>query len=138
VNESLVAAAACAIPGVVAAIALGSPWGWLVLAPTAAVAAYAVRRAFRLAIEVSSEHVVVRNYWRVYEFDWLDVTQVGLGEMAMGPTTGPAVAFILRDGRVIRAQATPSSEEQPDEFFSSLAALAPPSVGFLHPTRAND
>jgi hypothetical protein len=71
----------------------------------------------------------------VYEFDWLDVTKVGLGEVAMGAVTQPAFAFFLRDGRVIRAQATPGRSKQRQVVVDSISVLAPPSVEFLRGDR---
>jgi hypothetical protein len=139
-NESLVAAGFCGTAGAVAALGVGMPGAVLVLATTLAVSVWAIRRAFRLSLEASSDHVVVRNYWRVYEINWIDVAEVGLGELAMGPAiaTGPAVAFVLRNGKVIHAQSTPVHENEQDRIFGALAELAPPSVKFLHAEHAEE
>jgi hypothetical protein len=102
-----------------------------ILFATVAIGAWGVRRAFRLSLEATSEHVTVRNFWRTYEFHWVDVTKVGLGEETMGVLPQPAVAFGLRNGRIVRAQATPFKKKDQDVVFQALRELAPPSVQFF-------
>jgi hypothetical protein len=137
-NESAIAAMTCATPGGIAAFAVSGTWRFVILAATAAAGAWAVRRAFRLALIASADRVVVRNYWRVYEFAWLDVTKIGLGEETMGVLPQPAIAFGPCDGTTIRAQATPFRPDQQRVVFDALAALAPPSVEFFVPVKARE
>lgn len=137
-NESLIAAMTCATPGVIAALEIGRPWAYVILGSTILVGAWAVRRAFRLALEASSDVVTVHNYWRTYRFAWLDVTKIGLGEETMGVLPQPAIAFGLRSGRIIRAQATPFKTAEQQVVFDALAALAPPSVEFFVSVRGRE
>ena len=135
-NEAAIAAMVCATPGGIAGFIIGPPWMFVVFAVTVAAGAWAVRRALRLSLEASPEGVVVRNFWRVYTFAWTDVVNVGLGMEAMGVLPQPAVAFGLRGGKTVRAQATPVKVPEQQAVFDTLAALAPDSVEFfvtVHP-----
>jgi hypothetical protein len=104
------------------------PWRASVLAFTVGVGIWAIHRAFRLSLEASTDRVLVRNYWRDYEFNWLDVTRVGMGEVPTGPTHQPAIAFQLRTGQWVLAQATPGRVAARRLVLDALEALAPPSV----------
>jgi hypothetical protein len=48
----------------------------------------------------------------------------------MGVVPVPAIAFRLRDGRTVRAQATPAKEGPRDDLLDELAGLAPAGVAF--------
>jgi hypothetical protein len=115
--------------GGITAFALPEPWREAVIVVTVVVGAWAVHRAFRLSLEADAETVRVVNYWRTYAFLWLDVTLLGMGAiLAGGVVLQPAVVFVLRDGRRVRVQATPSRRGEATPIFEALAALAPPSV----------
>lgn len=117
--------------GIIAALELGAPWGFGLVAATVAIVTAECFRAFRLSLRASPEGVVVRNFWRDFEVSWLDVLKVGLGERSAGETTMPAIAFVLRDGRVILAHATPDESTKRIPLIASLETIAPPSVQFL-------
>jgi hypothetical protein len=69
-----------------------------------------VVRAFRERLIVTSDEVVVRNYWRTYRFAWDSVTRVETVR-ASGPfgavAHSPAVVFLLgADDKRVEALAT--------------------------------
>jgi|SRR5712691_1129926 len=93
-------------------------------------AALAISRALRIRIEVSSERVRILNYFRTFEFPWTEVQNVGIGALTQGPLLQPAIAFGLRDGRVVCAQATPRNPTQQRLLAKELASRAPNSVAW--------
>ena len=90
-------------------------------------------RGLRLALRVSHDELVVTNFWREYRFRWSDVERMGLGLETMGVTPRAAAAFGIRDGRTIRAQATPERASAQESYFAALRSLAPDHVKFFTP-----
>ena len=121
----------CATGGGITAFAVDGSARIAILCLSALGGAWAVRRAFRLALFASQHGVLVRNYWRVYEFGWQEVTKIGLGSEIMGVLPQPTIAFGLRDGRIVRAQATPIRSGEQAAAFEALASLAPAAVEFF-------
>jgi hypothetical protein len=70
----------------------------------------------------------VLNYWRTFEFAWNDVKDVGIGAITQGPLPQPALAFGLRDGRIVCAQATPRNSSELQKLVRELTSWAPNSV----------
>jgi hypothetical protein len=82
----------------------------------------------------SAERVRVQNYWRTFEFAWSEVTDLGVGKLTMGVVPQSAWAFLLRDGRGVRAQATPIRPDVREAESHALLALAPHAVRFHRPS----
>jgi hypothetical protein len=119
----------CATVGVIVSLALGSPWGYLtsLLALTAAVGV--IHRAFRIGLFVDHEGVSIRNYWTEHHLPWREIRGVGISVKGAFPQ--PALAFNLRDGRVVLAQATPLRESDRHELREAVLAFAPVDVEAL-------
>ncbi|MDX6486404.1 MAG: hypothetical protein QOF43_1557 [Gaiellaceae bacterium] len=129
-NETIIAAVSCLGIGIVVLPNVPEPWNVVLLAFMVGALAWSVRRAWRLSLRVTADRVCVDNYWRSYRFPWADVTAVGVGSETMGVVPVPAIAFRLRDGRTVRAQATPAKEGPRDDLLDELAGLAPAGVAF--------
>jgi hypothetical protein len=132
-NESAIAAMVCATPGAIAAGVTGIPWAIGVIAVTVVVGAWSVKRAWRLGIWASESQVLVKNYWRTHEFGWHEVTDIGVGAVAMGVLPQPAWAFRLSDGKVVRAQAMPLKRLDQQREWDALVALAPHGLNLFPP-----
>ncbi len=87
-----------------------------------------VLRAQRLDFLLGDRSVVVRNYWRTYEFEWLDVELVRLALLRVGVVPQTAIAFFLREQRPVLVQATPIGDTSRAMAFDAIAKLAPPDV----------
>ena len=129
-TEAIVAFWFCATPGGIAAGALGGGPRYVMAAITLAGTALAVKRAFRLEIRANRDRVVIRNYWRTYEFPWSDVTDVGSSHLTMGFIPLRVIAFRWTNGGGVRAQATPTNDEERQRVMQNLQKLAPDIVKF--------
>jgi hypothetical protein len=133
VNQAVIAALT---GGVVGFIAVGSTSGttrYILAAGVGALTLGGILRAFRLSLRADSERVLIRNYFRSYEFEWADVDQVAIGTKTMGVVPQSAFAFlVMRDGssRDLRAQATPARNSARQAALRDLQRLAPPKVRF--------
>lgn len=123
----------CVTATAITALAIGGLWGWTIGVVGVVVTVWATNRGLRLALRVSPEELLVRNYWREHQLRWLDVDKVGLGMETMGVMPRAAAAFGLHDGRTIRAQATPERAEVQETYFAALSRLAPDHVQFFTP-----
>lgn len=132
-NQALVALITSVTPGAIAAAAVPGTWRLFLILGTAVTACWAFLRGFRLILQASADRVLIRNYWRSFEFRWGEVTDVGVGAERMGVLPQPAFAFRLTDGRTIRAQATPFKVRDQMAQMEELARIAPPSVQFHWP-----
>src|SRR5205814_3276678 len=90
--------------------------------------ALGVSRAQRLDFLLGDRGVVVRNYWRTYQFEWSDVELVRLALLRVGVVPQTAIAFFLREQRAVLVQATPIGETSRAMTFDAIAKLAPPDV----------
>jgi hypothetical protein len=112
-------------------IATGAAHGWFrvgVLAVASPLGVLGVLRAQRLDFLLGDQGVVVRNYWRTYQFEWSDVRFVRMGRLWVGLGPQAAVAFFLRERRVVRVQTTPGGKANHAQIFEAIAKLAPPDV----------
>ena len=105
--------------------AVAAPWRYGMAVATVGAAAWTVRRARRIGLWISDGRVIVRNFWRTFEFDLADVTGLGLALKVQGIIPLPAWDFRLRDGREIRAQATGGNERDQRWQWHALEALIP-------------
>jgi hypothetical protein len=60
----------------------------------------------------------------------MEVTDIGVSTHATGAVPLPAIAFAFRDGGGVRAQATPSDEQDRAHVVAMLRELAPAEVTF--------
>jgi hypothetical protein len=127
VNSAAIALMSCALAGFILFDVCGS---WRLAAVGLAVAAgvWTVRRAVRISLIVTAAGVTVNNYWKTYEFAWSEVSGVGIGLKRQGVSFGPALAFSLRLGAPVFAQATPLRQAARGAFLDAVVALAPSSV----------
>ena len=134
-NQSTIAAMVCATPGVVviAGGEVGVPRAIGIIAATVLVGAWPVKRAWRLGIWASDSRVLVKNYWRTYDFAWHEVTDVGVGALPMGVLPQPAWAFRLSSSKVVRSQAMPRKLHDQQREWGALTALAPHGVNLFPP-----
>lgn len=107
---------------------------YLALALVAVAAVWAIRRAFRVELNVVKDKLLVRNYWRSFEFEWNDVTDVGVGFLMAGVVPQRVVVFRLGNGTHVRSQATATSAELQTRLWEELRQSAPGTVVF-HPPR---
>ena len=79
--------------------------------------------------------MTIDNYWKTYVFPWEDVVAVGMSAKFKFPNLAPppTLAFWRRNGRQVKAQATPSRESDGKDFQAAVLALAPPTVENLTP-----
>jgi hypothetical protein len=68
----------CATAGFIVSIAIGSPGGYITAVLAAAVAAWSIRRAFRIRLAVDRNGVTVHNYWQTHRLTWAEVAGVGI------------------------------------------------------------
>jgi len=89
----------------------------------------------RIRLLVTREDVTIDNYWKTYVFPWEDVVAVGMSAKFKFPSLAPppTLAFWRRNGRQVKAQATPSRESDGKDFQAAVLALAPPTVENLTP-----
>jgi hypothetical protein len=125
-NGVSAALATSATPGVIISLALGSPLGYVTAVVAAAAAVWLVRRAFRIRFVATDEGVTIDNYWRTHKLMWAEVEGVGIGLKGSFPR--PALAFKLRGGGAVFAQATPLRKKERQEFQGTVLALAPSTV----------
>lgn len=104
------------------------------LITVAAAAIWAVRRAYRVELSIVADKLLVRNYWRSFEFDWKDVTDVGVGLLMAGVVPQRVFVFRIADGTQVRAQATATRASLQEELWEQLQRAAPKTVIF-HPRR---
>jgi hypothetical protein len=129
-NEALIALIFCALPAWFAFTFASGVFRYMILAALLLAAAVAVARAFRIRIETTGERVRVLNYWRTFEFAWVDVKDVGVGAVTQGALPVPALAFGLLNGRTICAQATPRNQAELRKLARQLASGAPNAVNW--------
>jgi hypothetical protein len=129
-DAALIALMACVTAFGITAAALPHPWTLVPIGVGLATAVPAVRRSSRLSLVATDDRVVIKNYWRTYEFQWLDVAEVWIGAWSVGASIQPAIAFRLRDGRRRWAQATPPRSADHLAVVDHLRSLAPSSVRF--------
>jgi hypothetical protein len=119
----------CATAGFIVSIAIGSPGGYITAVLAAAVAAWSIRRAFRIRLAVDRNGVTVHNYWQTHRLTWAEVAGVGISLKGILPR--PALAFSLRTGGAVFAQAIPLRQSERRNFQAAVLAFAPPSVRSL-------
>jgi hypothetical protein len=114
---------------------VGAPWGYATAALGAVGAAWSIRRVFRIRLLVTNE---VNNYWKTYVIPWADVVAVGMDAKFKFPSMAPppTLAFWLREGGKVMAQATPPRDREGEEFKDAVLDLAPASVEDLTPSDA--
>jgi hypothetical protein len=132
-NGVSVALAACGMPGVIGSLVLGSPWGYATAVAATVAAVWSTRRAFRIRLTVTEEGVRVVNHLRSHGLKWSDIQGVGIALKSFFPR--PALAFKLREGGAVFAQATPGRRGERQAFQDAVLRLAPQSVEAL-PDRA--
>lgn len=133
VYQAVTVASICAPVGVLAVAVTRGPLRYIVGTLAILGGAWSVKRAFRLGLWASSERVRIQNYWRTRDFDWTEVTDIGVGKQTMGVVPQSAWAFLLRDGHTVRAQATPIRPDEREAESHALLALAPPAARFHRP-----
>jgi hypothetical protein len=136
VNEISTTLVWSATVGVIAALALGSPWGYLTAALAVAVSLLSVPRALRIGLVVTETTVSIDNYWTTHVILWADVDGVGIGSKGLLPR--PALLFQLRNQAPVLAMATPARRQERQDLQTAVLALAPASVRRLEdaPARA--
>ena len=72
--------------------------------------------------------MTVKNYWRTHCFPWSDVEGVGVALQQQGVLPQPALAFKLRGGDAVFAQARPFRQSERQQFQADVLALAPSRV----------
>lgn len=92
----------------------------------------AIWRSFRLELDVTTERVRIRNYWRDSEFPWMQVDDVTMGSALQGVMLQPAITFRLLDGSKRRAKATPygNASDRQHEAMRAIVALSPADAPF--------
>jgi hypothetical protein len=135
INSASIATMTCGLVAFLLFGGLESPWRYLAASLAVAAAPWAVWRAFRTGLVVTEEDVTVNNYWRTHKFAWSEVRGVGIGLKRQGAILQPSLAFSLRGGVAVFAQATPPRQTPRREFLAAVLALAPSSVEAL-PDRA--
>jgi hypothetical protein len=123
-----IALVACGTPAFVVLVALPSPWRYLAVALALAPAPWAVRRALRVSLVVTEEGVTIKNYWRTHSVTWSEIEGVGVGLREHGVLPQPALAFKLRNGEAVFAQATPVRRAERQAFQAAVLDLAPSTV----------
>jgi hypothetical protein len=130
-NGASIALMTCATPAFVLFVALASPWRYVGASLALVPAPWAIRRAFRVSLVVTEDGVTVKNYWRTHSFPWSDVEGVGVALKQQGVLPQPALAFKLRGGDAVFAQATPFRQSERQQFQADVLALAPSTVAAL-------
>jgi hypothetical protein len=77
---------------------------------------------------VTDEGVTIKNYWRAHSVAWSDVEGVGIALREHGLLPQPALAFKLRDGAAVFAQATPFRQTERRAFQAAVLELAPSTI----------
>jgi hypothetical protein len=128
VGQASIALMTCAV---VVYLVAANVHGWqryVVLAVAVVPTTWAMRRAFRVAITWSAERVEVKNYWRSFTFEWRDVERITVALLVSGVVPQTVISFVLKDGRVVRAQATATKKAKRTLLFDKLEEVAPASV----------
>jgi hypothetical protein len=126
--DATISAILCCTVGGIAAFAVSGYPRYAILVTGVIATVLAVRRSFRIELYVSRQMIQIRNYWRTFELQWSDVTDVGTALQTMGFVPLPAIYFLLRDGQNARAQATPSDLNQRQNVLKNIGRLAPSTV----------
>lgn len=124
------------MPAFVLFLITGSPWRYLVASLALVPTPWLVRRGFRASLVVTQDGVTVKNFWKTYMFPWSEVEGVGIALTQQGILPQPALAFKLRDGEAVFAQATPFRRSEREKFQAAVLALAPSTVAELADTAA--
>jgi hypothetical protein len=97
---------------------------------SAVVLPLALIRARRIGVWADADRVVVRNFWKTHEFDWIDVSRIGIRGFTMNATGTPGRYWIFRmhDGHGVISQALPFSA--PKDKTHELAVTARTRVDF--------
>jgi len=112
------------------------PWNYVCATLCLLPAPWLARRAFRISLVVTKDGVTVQNYWKTHRLGWPEIRGVGIGlKQQGGVAPQPALAFSLRNGGAVFAQATPLRQTPRREFMAAVLALAPSTVEAL-PDRA--
>jgi hypothetical protein len=119
-NEAAIALISVAVLAWIVFIVASVLVRYSILATLLLAAVVAVKRAFRIRIETSGEHVRVLNYWRTFEFEWADVKDVGVGSLTQGPLPQPALALVFG---AVRSSARRRRRETTPKDRSSLGNL---------------
>jgi hypothetical protein len=131
-NEVSIALFWCVIPGVIVSLALGSPWGYATATVATLATVVSVRRALRIRLVVTTDGVIVDNYWITHTIPWSEVEGVGVTLKGMLPQ--PALGFRRHRQRPVFALATPLRRTERQAFQAAVLAFAPSSVRALSDT----
>jgi hypothetical protein len=83
---------------------------------------------FAFDLFLSRTSVSVQNYWRSFSFDWNDVKYVSEALQMSGVVPQKVIAFVLKDGRVVRVQATGVKEAKRRMLFDQIEEVAPRNI----------
>ena len=125
---SIVAAVSAVTVGGIAGFAVSGATRLAILLIAALGGVLGVLRAQRLDFLLGDRGVIVRNYWRTYEFAWSDVELVRLAFLRVGVVPQTAIAFFLRDQRPVLVQATPLGSTSRASAFDAIAEHVPPGT----------
>jgi hypothetical protein len=132
VSEAWSALVLCATAGFIVSMAIGTPGAYITAPLAAATAGWSIRRAFRIRLAVDRNGVTVHNYWQTHRLAWAEVAGVGISLKGILPR--PALAFSLRTGGAVFAQAIPLRQTERRNFQTAVLAFAPASVRSLRDT----
>jgi hypothetical protein len=91
-NEAFYVVVLLSLPLIVVVFGISGPWKIAAAIPTAAVAAWAARRAFRISLLVTEDEVRITNHWKTHVIPWPEVVAVAMGaigKFAMVPVATP-------------------------------------------------
>jgi hypothetical protein len=89
-----------------------------------------VWRYLRLAVVATNDGVEVVNVIRRYRIDWRDIREVRYSRNSFAIHGYIPVIVFRLEGRSVRAQAAPVSDEARHHALAELRKLAPTPVGF--------
>jgi hypothetical protein len=86
-------------------------------------------RAARVSVSVAGDRIEISNQFRTYRTTWAEIEKVELSTFALylGAKL-PALAFHLKNGRTLKAQAVGSRRWDKESMLSELRRLAPADV----------
>jgi hypothetical protein len=115
------------LPAVIVTVSLSPPWPLVGTLGVFAVAAYPVARAWRIRLEISSDRVLIVNYFRSYDIAWPEMEAVTLGAGSALASWGDGINVRLRGGkREILCQASIASRSQRESMFAAFRKFGEP------------
>jgi hypothetical protein len=102
---SLTVVGVFALPLLIVAVVLGSPWGVVLVVPVVLASAALIVRSLRISLTVGPDYVVVQNFGRSYRLPWASMHAVVLTRGSF-IDDGELIEFRLRSDGSTLAQAS--------------------------------